>query len=212
MDDKEIIDPVFCLRGLQEAGTLACATRAADGSPRVRFVAGLHFELDAVYLLASRGMPFARQLLADPRLQLLGTVRKGVYVRLTGEAHPVPEEEQVRWRLRIFQERPYYRELYPPYKHDDSLVFAVRDGYFQYLDLVSMPIQRVYVPFGNGAVPFSGYRITEKCGRCGSCRPACPENCIETGDPVFRIRQENCLQCGACAEACPRGAIERVGD
>ena len=48
--------------------------------------------------------------------------------------------------------------------------------------------------------------------RCGSCRPACPENCIETGDPVFRIRQENCLQCGACAEACPRGAIERVGD
>ena len=142
MDDKEIIDPVFCLRGLQEAGTLACATRASDGSPRVRFVAGLHFELDAVYLLASRGMPFARQLLADPRLQLLGTVRKGVYVRLTGEAHPVPEEEQVRWRLRIFQERPYYRELYPPYKHDDSLVFAVRDGYFQYLDLVSMPIQR----------------------------------------------------------------------
>ena len=152
------------------------------------------------------------QRVADPRLQLLGTVRKGVYVRLTGEAHPVPEEEQVRWRLRIFQERPYYRELYPPYKHDDSLVFAVRDGYFQYLDLVSMPIQRVYVPFGGGTVPFSGYRINEKCGRCGSCRPACPENCIETGDPVFRIRQENCLQCGACAEACPRGAIERVGD
>ena len=212
MDAKAVIDPVFCLRGLQEAGILACATRAADGSPRVRFLAGLHFELDAVYLLASRGMPFARQLLADPRLQLLGTVRKGVYVRLTGEAHPVPEEEQVRWRLRIFQERPYYRELYPPYKHDDSLVFAVRDGYFQYLDLVSTPIERVYVPFGAGEVPFSGFRITEACGRCGSCRPACPENCIETGDPVFRIRQENCLQCGACAEACPRRAIERVGD
>lgn len=208
---SDTIDAAFCIRAMRDAGTLACATRAADGSPRVRFLAGLHFEPDAVYLLASRGMPFARQLLADPRLQLVGTVRPGVYVRLTGTAAPVPEDEQVRWRLRVFQERPHYRELYPPVKHDDSLVFAVRDGYFQYLDLVSAPIERVYVPFGAGTVPFSGYRITERCARCGACRGACPEHCIESGDPVFSIRQENCLQCGACREACPRGAIECVG-
>lgn len=211
MDAKAIIDPIFCLRGLQEAGTLACATRGADGSPRVRYLQALHFELDAVYLLASRGMPFARQLVEDPRIQLLGGLRNGISVRLTGTAEPVPEEEQVRWRLRIFQERPHYRDLYPPLKYDDSLVFAVRNGYFQYLDLVSHPILRVYVPFGAGKAPEeAGYRIKESCARCGTCQGACPEGCIEPGTP-FRIRQENCLQCGACVEACPRGAIERVG-
>ena len=72
------IDASFCLRGLQEAGTLACATRGTDGSPRVRYLSALHFELDAVYLLASRGMPFAQQLLADPRLQLLGKCLSGL--------------------------------------------------------------------------------------------------------------------------------------
>lgn len=204
------IDASLCLRGLQEAGTLACATRGTDGSPRVRYLSALHFELDAVYLLASRGMPFAQQLLADPRLQLLGAVRKGVSVRLTGTAEPAPEEEQVRWRLRIFQECPEYRELYPPSKHDDSLVFLVRNGFFEYLDLTANPIDRVYVPFGEGRVVESGYRITDACARCGTCQGACPERCIVGGTP-FRIVQEHCLQCGACKEACPRGAIERIG-
>ncbi|MBR1608695.1 MAG: 4Fe-4S binding protein [Kiritimatiellae bacterium] len=205
----EAIDPVVCLRGLQSAGTLACATRAADGSPRVRFLSGIHFELDAVYILASNGMPFAKQLLADDRIQLLGEVRRGVSVRLTGTAELVPEDERMRWRLRIFAERPDYRELYPPLKYDDSLVFTIRHGYFEYLDLVSVPIKRVYVPFGDGEIKASGFVITPDCARCGSCRSACPQDCIRPGDP-FRIVQENCLQCGACVAACPRGAIRPV--
>ena len=209
MEEARNIDPIFCLRGLQAAGTLACATRGTDGSPRVRYLSALHFELDAVYLLSSRGMPFARQLLADPRLQLLGAVGKGVSVRLTGTAEVVPEDEQVRWRLRIFQECPEYRDLYPPLKHDDSVVFFVRNGYFEYLNLVSSPILRVSVPFGEGRVVSSGYRISDACARCGSCRGACPEDAIRPGTP-FTIVQEHCLQCGACVEACPRGAIVPV--
>ena len=210
MPASSTIDATACLRGLQSAGTLACATRSSDGSPRVRFLSGLHFELDAVYILASNGMPFSRQLLADNRIQLLGEVRRGVSVRLTGTAELVPEEERMRWRLCIFRERPDYRELYPPLKYDDSLVFAVRNGYFEYLDLVSVPIQRVYVPFGAGKVSASGFEITPDCARCGSCQSACPQGCIKNGDP-FYIVQENCLQCGACAAACPRGAIRRMG-
>ena len=210
MDDRSgRIDPVACLRGLQSAGTLACATRGMDGAPRVRFLAGLHFELAAVYLLASRGMPFARQLMRDDRIQLLGEIRPGVSVRLTGRAVPVPEEEQVRWRLVIFDERPHYRDMYPALKYDDSLVFAVRDGFFEWLDLVSDPILRVYVPFGEGRVVASGYRISDGCARCGTCLASCPQGCIVPGNP-FRIEQVHCLQCGACVETCPRGAIVPV--
>ncbi|MBQ7666690.1 MAG: 4Fe-4S binding protein [Kiritimatiellae bacterium] len=206
---SESIDATACLRGMQAAGTLACATRGTDGAPRVRFLSGLHFELDAVYLLASRGMPFARQLMRDNRIQLLAEARPGVSIRLTGRAVPVPEEEQVRWRLVIFDERPQYRELYPALKYDDSLVFAVRDGFFEWLDLVSDPILRVYVPFGKGEVQTSGYKISDRCARCGTCTASCPQRCIVPGDP-FRIVQEHCLQCGACAETCPRGAISAV--
>lgn len=210
MDDKiGTIDATACLRGMQAAGTLACATRGMDGAPRVRFLSGLHFELDAVYLLASRGMPFARQLMRDDRIQILAEARPGVSIRLTGRAVPVPEDEQVRWRLVIFDERPQYRELYPALKYDDSLVFAVRDGYFEWLDLVSDPILRVYVPFGSGQVQPSGYRIAENCARCGTCLASCPQHCILPGDP-FRIEQIHCLQCGACVETCPRGAIVAV--
>ena len=209
LNTGEDIDAVACLRGLQSSSTLACATRGLDGAPRVRFLSGLHFELDAVYVLASRGMPFARQLLLDSRIQLLAEVRPGVSVRLTGRALPVPEEEQVRWRLVIFQERPHYRELYPALKYDDSLVFVVRDGFFEWLDLVSDPVLRVYVPFGDGRVEPSGYRIADTCARCGSCIDVCPQHCIRTGTP-FRIEQIHCLQCGACAEACPRHAIVRL--
>ncbi len=203
------IDVATCIDGLRSAGTLACATRSPDGAPRVRFLSGLHLEQDAVYILASNGMPFARQLLADKRIQLLGEIRRGVSVRLTGEADLLPEEDRMRWRLVIFRERPDYRELYPPLKYDDSLVFALRTGYFEYLDLVSSPIRRVYVPFGGGQVRPSGFEITSACARCGSCQVACPQGCIRTGEP-FRIVQENCLQCGACVQACPRGAIRPV--
>ena len=203
------IDALACMRGLQSSGTIACATRGMDGAPRVRFLSGLHFELDAVYLLASRGMPFARQLMRDDRIQLLSEVKPGVSVRLTGHAVPVPEEEQVRWRLVIFDERPRYRDLYPAFKHDDSLVFVVRDGFFEWLDLVSEPILRVYVPFGNGRVVPSGYRIGETCTRCGTCLSSCPQHSIVSGNP-FRIVQEHCLQCGACVKTCPRQAIVAV--
>lgn len=203
------IDAALCISGLQSVGTLACATRSPDGAPRVRFLSGLHFEPDAVYILASNGMPFARQLMADKRIQLLGELRRGVSIRLTGEAELLPEEERMRWRLCIFRERPDYRELYPPLKYDDSLVFALRRGYFEYLDLVSTPIRRVYVPFGGGQVRQSGFVITADCARCGSCQVACPQGCIQSGEP-FRIVQENCLQCGACEQACPRGAIRPV--
>ena len=210
MENSEThIDAVACLRGLQASGTIACATRGMDGAPRVRFLSGLHFELDAVYLLASRGMPFARQLMQDDRIQLLSEMRPGVSVRLTGRAVPVPEDEQVRWRLVIFDERPHYRDLYPAFKYDDSLVFAVRDGFFEWLDLVSDPILRVYVPFGNGKVVSSGYKISDSCARCGLCRASCPQHSIVPGDP-FRIIQEHCLQCGACVETCPRHAIVAV--
>ena len=54
-----------------------------------------------------------------------------------------------------------------------------------------------------------GYTITNACIGCGSCTEVCPQNCIETGNIPYVIRQENCLHCGNCASVCPSGAVKR---
>lgn len=48
----------------------------------------------------------------------------------------------------------------------------------------------------------------EKCSGCGSCRAACPNNCITMAEnrEGFRYPQidmQHCIECGLCREACP---------
>ena len=46
-----------------------------------------------------------------------------------------------------------------------------------------------------------------RCTGCGSCRAACPAECLTVGERAT-INRARCLECFCCMEACPQDAIE----
>ena len=206
------MDLQTCLQKLQYVGILTFATVDAAGAPQLRQISAIHFDLDgpALYFFTARGKDFCRELLADGRVQILGYTRYKEMIRLSARAVPVPEPEQEGWINRIFSEQPYLANVYPGDTRRIGIVFRVSDGEVEYFNLGVRPILREQYPFGGGSVHPKGYRITERCIRCGKCVRSCPQGCITPGKP-FSIQQDHCLHCGACFENCPAGAVERRG-
>ncbi len=46
-----------------------------------------------------------------------------------------------------------------------------------------------------------------KCGFCGGCAGACPENVITVGEASFSIDTKGCTKCNICVQVCPAGAM-----
>lgn len=51
------------------------------------------------------------------------------------------------------------------------------------------------------------YKISDKCTKCGTCKPVCPVEAISEGDKKFVIDADTCIDCGLCAGECPAEAI-----
>ncbi|NLF39544.1 4Fe-4S binding protein [bacterium] len=51
------------------------------------------------------------------------------------------------------------------------------------------------------------YVINKDCVACGTCKPECPVEAIEEGDPIYTIDPDKCVDCGKCADVCPVSAI-----
>lgn len=192
---------------LERTAVLSCATIGSDGSPQVRCVSAIHFEADRFFFFTVRGNAFCKQLLADPRCQFLALTGDSEMVRLHARAVPASDEEQMRWKMRIFDEYPHLGELFFPNKLDAGIVFEVSSGFFECMDLGKTPARRSYASFGGASAPVLIYSIDESsCAGCGACAAVCPIGCIRTGHP-FRILETVCMRCGSCLEACPRGAV-----
>lgn len=67
-----MMDIETCLKKLGYVGVLDFATVDEDGAPQVRNISAIHYEGTTLYFLTARGKPFARQLKADGRVQILG--------------------------------------------------------------------------------------------------------------------------------------------
>ena len=197
-----------CIKKLGFVGVLNFATTDEDGSPQVRNISAIHYDGTAIYFLTARGKPFAKQLYADGRVQILGYTKYKETIRISGKAFEVPQEEQLKWRNIIYSEQPYLENVYPGKTKNIDTIFVIKDYTIEYFCLSTRPITREYYAVGDAEIKKKGYYISDECISCGTCTEVCPQNCIEEGT-TYRINEKHCLQCGNCYEHCPVAAIKR---
>ena len=49
--------------------------------------------------------------------------------------------------------------------------------------------------------------ISDKCKKCGNCKPVCPQEAISEGEKKYKIDAEKCVDCGLCVDECQDQAI-----
>lgn len=204
------MDLQTCLKKMGLVGVLAFATVDAEGAPQIRNISAIHYEPNAIYFYTARGKNFCQELLADGRVQVLCYTKYKEMIRLSGKAYPVSDEEQIKWRDRIFEEQPYLSNVYPGDTRSIGIIFCIDRAEVEYFNLGVNPIFRDVYTFGNAEIHKKGYDITESCIGCGTCVKHCPQRCIEAGKP-YVIQQNNCLHCGNCYKHCPVKAIRKRG-
>lgn len=202
------MDVAICLKKMELVGVLAFATVDSEGAPQIRNISAIHYEKDALYFFTARGKNFCQELLEDGRVQILCYTKYKEMIRLSGRAYAVSDDEQIKWRDKIFEEQPYLANVYPDETRDIGIIFCIDQAEIEYFNLGVHPIFRETYLLGNGKITEKGYVITDTCIGCGTCQSVCPQRCIDAGTP-FVIRQNNCLHCGGCYEHCPVNAIER---
>ena len=149
-----------CLKKMELVGVLAFATVDEEGAPQIRNISAIHYEPDALYFFTARGKNFCKELLADGRVQILCYTRYKEMIRLSGKAYAVDEDEQIKWRDRIFQEQPYLENVYPKDTKDIGIVFCIDHAQVEYFNLGVNPIFRETYALGNVIVKEKGYEIT----------------------------------------------------
>ena len=164
-----------CLKKMELVGVLAFATVDEEGAPQIRNISAIHYEPDALYFFTARGKNFCKELLADGRVQILCYTRYKEMIRLSGKAYAVDEDEQIKWRDRIFQEQPYLENVYPKDTKDIGIVFCIDHAQVEYFNLGVNPIFRETYALGNVIVKEKGYDITDKCVGCKQCQTVCPQ-------------------------------------
>lgn len=90
-------------------------------------------------------------------------------IRLSGKAYAVDEDEQIKWRDRIFQEQPYLENVYPKDTKEIGIIFCIDHAQVEYFNLGVNPIFRETYALGNVIVKEKGYDITDKCVGCKKC-------------------------------------------
>ena len=80
-----------------------------------------------------------------------------------------------KWLDEVFVQNPGLNEVYPGDTRYILDAFLIYEGYGEWFDLLSYPINRELFSYGVEAEQY-GFRITETCIGCGKCAKSCPQN------------------------------------
>lgn len=183
----------------------SAATVDEQGHPRTRIINVLWADESGMYLVASKGKPFYKQMVETGEVAISAMCPDCQSLKFLGKVRIVGKE----WVDKIMEENPGLQEVYPGKTRYILDAFHVYEGQGEWFDLLNYPISRETFAYGGAVAEHPGFLITDECIECGSCVTTCPQQCIEEASP-YRIEWEHCLQCGACYEICPAGAVQRL--
>ena len=164
------MDLATCLKKMELVGVLAFATVDREGAPQIRNISAIHYEPDALYFFTARGKNFRKELLEDGRVQILCYTKYKEMIRLSGKAYAVAENEQIKWRDKIFEEQPYLANVYSGDTRSIGIIFCIDSAEIEYFNLGVNPIFRETYRLGDVKMKEKGYFITESCIGCGTCK------------------------------------------
>lgn len=167
-----------CLQILRTVKDVAFASVDAQGDPQVRIIDVMLIEEDRLYFCTARGKDFYQQLIAHPRIVIVGMNKDFQMVRLSGEARHL--DDQKYWIDRIFSENPSMYDVYPGDSRYILEAFCIDTGELSFFDLGRTPIEREQLPLGDGTPSLNGFVIQDAhCLHCGLCREHCPMQAIK---------------------------------
>ena len=167
-----------CLQILRTVKDVAFASVDAQGDPQVRIIDVMLIEEDRLYFCTARGKDFYQQLIAHPRIAIVGMNKDFQMVRLSGEARHL--DDQKYWIDRIFAENPSMYDVYPGDSRYILEAFCIDTGELSFFDLGRTPIEREQLPLGDGTPSLNGFVIQDAhCLHRGLCRERCPMQAIK---------------------------------
>ena len=181
---------------------VSAATVDEKGRPQTRIINVMISTEDGMYIVASKGKPFYKQLEQRGEVALSAMCPDCQSLKFYGKVR----KAEKKWLDEVFVQNPGLNEVYPGDTRYILDAFLIYEGYGEWFDLLSYPINRELFSYGVEAEQY-GFRITETCIGCGKCLEKCPQKCIKEGTP-YEIEWSHCLQCGACAEMCPVDAVK----
>ncbi len=185
--------------------TVTAATVDAEGHPHARIVDIMLVEDDGMYIITAKGKPYYKQLVESGEIALAASCPDYQSLKFNGKVRIAGRN----WLDKIFEHNPGLKAVYPGESRHILEVFHIYEGHGEWFDLLQEPIARVPFSYGDVQVEESGFVIGDNCISCGTCADACPQHCINAGNP-YVILSEHCLQCGYCASVCPADAIRRL--
>lgn len=195
---------------LHNVYAVSMATVDSAGDPQVRTICVMHTEGEKLYFLTAHGKDFHRELTSQRKVAILGHTKFNEMIRFNAVPELLGEDEQHEWVDLIFEENAMMNNVYPGETRYILDVFVAQRGTVEYFNLGIHPIDRCTFELGGEQAEPKGFRITNACIGCGTCKQGCPQQCIGEGCP-YRIQPEHCLHCGRCFENCPVQAVERLG-
>lgn len=199
--------------------TTVMATLDWEGHPVTRVIDVMLVDDRTLYFITAKGKEFYRQLMEQKFISVSGAMggegmdKKEASIHMKAVSIRGTVENIGSWKLEeVFEENPYMKEIYPDAAARRALeVFCITEGSGEFFDLSTKPITREAFFLGTQEAVMhkkeNGYWITDRCTGCSECTTVCPQNCIDTTNIPYRIRQRHCLHCGNCLAACPFTAV-----